>query len=53
MKNSDVITAVQHERLQASETAGGGGGDSDLHGTVQNTGDELDQLLHGLGWLGG
>lgn len=50
MKNTDVITAVQHEGLQAGET---GGGDSDLHGTVQNTGDELDQLLHGLSRLAG
>lgn len=40
----------------ASQEAPGhrdGGGDSDLHGTVPNTGDELDQLLHGLRWLGG
>lgn len=67
MRTTGVITMVQHKgkggkglywaecinRKQERERRRGGGEDLDLCRTVQNTVDELDQLLHGLNRLTG
>lgn len=65
MTTTGVITMVQHKgmgekglhwaecisRKQDRGKREARGEDLDLCRTVQNTADELDQLLHGLNWL--
>lgn len=64
MKTTGVITMVQHkgkegeelhwaECINRKQERGEEREDLDLCRTVQNTVDELDQLLHGLNWLTG